>query len=82
LLFDGHEAEDGVGELLLVELGLAGAIEVTGGLAEFLVGQVIEGLLNHDIAGAQSVAVQGAGDAGAEREGFGESRTRTPARCR
>ena len=25
LLFDGHEAEDGVGDLLLVELGLAGA---------------------------------------------------------
>ena len=25
LLFAGHEAEDGVGDLLLVELGLAGA---------------------------------------------------------
>ncbi len=62
----GHEAEDGVGDLLLVELGLAGLVEVAGGLAKLLVGEIVEGLVDGDVAGAQSVAVEGAGDAGAK----------------
>ena len=33
LLLAAHVAEHGVRDLMLVELGLAGAVEVTGGLA-------------------------------------------------
>jgi hypothetical protein len=38
LLFARHVTEHGVRDLVLVELGLAGAVEITGGLAEFLAG--------------------------------------------
>jgi len=41
-------------DLLLVELGLAGAVEVAGGLAKLFVGEVVEGLVNGDVAGAQA----------------------------
>ena len=66
LLFDGHEAEDGVGDLLLVELRLAGLVEVAGGLAKLLVGEIVERLVGGDVACAESVTVKGAGDAGAQ----------------
>ena len=66
LFFDGHEAENGMGDLLLVELGLAGAVEIAGGLPKFLVGEVVEGFIDGNVAGAQSVTVEGAGDAGTE----------------
>ena len=46
LLFAGHEAQNGVGDLLLVELGLAGLVEITGGGAKLLVAQIIERLVN------------------------------------
>ena len=67
LLFDGHEANNRVRDLLLVELRLAALVEIAGGCAKLFAGQVVEGLLNHDITGAQSVAVEGASDASAER---------------
>ncbi len=73
LLFAGHEAEDGVGDLLLVELGLAALVEVAGGLAEFLVGEVVQGVVHNDIAGAEAVAVEGAGDPGTDRAGLATS---------
>ena len=66
LLFDGHEAENGMGDLLLVELGLAGAVEIAGGLPKLLVGEVVKGVIDGNVAGAQSVTVEGAGDAGTE----------------
>ena len=52
VLFDGHEAKDGVGDLLLVELGFAGAVEIAGGLAKFLVDEVIEGFINGNVTRA------------------------------
>ena len=66
LLFAGHEAEDGVGDLLLVELGLAALVEVAGGLAKLFVNQIVERLVNGNVTGAESVAVEGAGDPGPE----------------
>jgi len=66
LLLAGHVTQDGMGDLLLVELGLAGLVEVAGGLAELLVGEIVEGLVQGDVAGAESVAVKGTGDAGAQ----------------
>ena len=66
LLFAGHEAEDGVGDLLLVELRLAGLVKIAGGLAELFVDEVVERLVNGDVAGAETVTVKGADDAGAK----------------
>ncbi|MEI6780561.1 MAG: hypothetical protein WCQ21_06515 [Verrucomicrobiota bacterium] len=62
-----HKAEDGMGDLLLVELGLAGVVEVAGGLAKLFVDEVVEGLINDNVAGPQSVAVESTGDPGAKR---------------
>ena len=67
VLLHVHKAEDGMGELLLVELGLAALVEIAGGCAKLFVDEVVEGLINDNVAGAQSVAVEGASDAGAKR---------------
>ncbi len=66
LLFDGHEAQHGVGDLLLIKLRLAGLVEVAGGLAKLLVDEIIKCLVNSRGAGAQTKAVEGTGDAGAQ----------------
>ena len=66
LLLARHEAEDGVGDLLLVELRLAGLVEVAGGLAKLLVGEIINGLVGGDVACAESETVKGAGNAGSQ----------------
>jgi len=52
--------------LLLVELGLAGAVEMAGGLAKLLVGEIVERLVGGDVAGAESVTVKGPRDTGAQ----------------
>ena len=44
LFFDGHEAQHGVGDLLLVELRLAGLVEIAGRLAKLFVDEVINRL--------------------------------------
>lgn len=67
LLFAGHEAEDGMGDLLLVELGLAGLVEISGRLAKLLVGEIVKRLVHGGGAGAESVTVKGTRDAGAVR---------------
>ena len=56
-----------MGDLLLVELGLAGVVEVAGGCAKLFVDEVVEGLINNNVAGPQSVAVESTGDPGAKR---------------
>ena len=67
LLLARHEAEDGMGDLLLVELGRAGLVVVAGRLAKLLVGQVVEGLVHGHVTGAEAETVEGTGHAGAER---------------
>ena len=64
LLFARHEAQNGVGDLLLIELRLAGLVEITGGGAKLFVGEIVERLVNGHAAAAESVAVKGATDAG------------------
>ena len=51
LFFAGHEAENRVGDLLLVELGLAGLVEIAGGRAEFFMACL---LYTSDAAGERS----------------------------
>jgi len=41
-----------MGDLLLVELRLAGLVEISGGLAKLLVGEIVERLVNGHGAGA------------------------------
>ena len=57
LLFAGHEAQNGVGDLLLVELRLAGLVEISGRLAKLLVREIIQRLVNGGGAAAKSKAV-------------------------
>ena len=65
LFFDGHEAQHGVGDLLLVELCLAALVEISGGLAKLFVDEIINRLVNGGGAVAQTKAVKGTGNAGA-----------------
>ncbi len=46
---------------------LPALVEIAGGCAKLFVDEVVEGLINDNVAGAQSVAVEGASDAGAKR---------------
>ena len=57
LLLAGHEAQNGVRDLLLVELGLAGLVEITCRLAKLLVDEVIKRLVNGGRAAAQTKTV-------------------------
>ncbi len=65
LFFDGHEAQHGVGDLLLIKLWLAGLVEIAGGLAKLFVDEIIKRLVNSGGASAQTKAVEGTGNAGA-----------------
>ena len=52
LLFAKHEAQNRMGDLLLIKLRLVGLVEISGGLAKLLVREIIKRLVNGGGAGA------------------------------
>jgi hypothetical protein len=70
LLLPAHVTQNGVRDLLLVELRLAGLVEISGGRAKLFVGEIVRHLVNGDVAGAKSVTVKDACDASAQGGGL------------
>ena len=48
-----------MGDLLLIELRLAGLVEVAGGRAKLLVGEIIQRLVHGDVAGVIQACLDG-----------------------